>query len=214
MALTAAQIKRRIEMAKELEEALFLLFLAWAYEADEEEAEDTFKNTYLDIVEKYDDVGLDDDFVEYIVLLAAALHQSTMAAKEEYQQKNDDMSFGASTIGTAEKSSKKANDEKTSDGRPYFLSIDRASFVAANEANTALNKIEFAEAKRDGKKYKTWHTEQDLRVRPTHVPLDGKTIPIDEDFSVGGYPMAYPKDTSRAPLREYSNCRCSATYSK
>lgn len=183
MQLAAKQLKRRIEMAKELEEALFLLFLAWFYEADEETAEDDFRNAYLDVVEKYDDVGLEDEFVEYIVLLAAALHDSTMRNKDD----------------------------------PYFTSLDRAVFVAANEANTALNRIEHAEAKRDGKKFKTWHTEQDLRVRKTHVPLDGETIPIDDVFNVGGVKMRFPKDrldeNNLSWLREVSNCRCAVSYS-
>lgn len=184
MVLGARQLKRRIQMAKELEEALFLLFLAWFYEADEEEAEDNFRNDYLDIVEKYDDVGLEDEFVEYIVLLAAALQEST-------EKNRDD---------------------------PYFTSFDRASYVAANEANTALNKIEYAEAKADGKTKKTWHTERDLRVRKTHVPLEGQTIPIDGVFNVGGVKMKFPKDMETDPgnlnlLRETANCRCTVAYS-
>ena len=179
MALTAEQLRRRIKMAQELEDALFMLFLAWFYESDEDEAQERFIDKYLDTVEKYDDVGMQDDFVEYVVLLAALLHESTMENKDD----------------------------------PYYTSYDRATFVAANEANTALNKIEYGEAVQDGKTKKTWHTEQDLRVRPTHVPLDGTTVPIDQDFNVGGYPMAFAKDTSRAPMREYINCRCSTTYS-
>ena len=179
MVLTKWQKKKRIELAEELEDALFLLFLAWYYDTDVIEAQETFIETYMSAVEKYDDVGLRDDFDEYITLLAASLYESTLRNMDE----------------------------------PYFTSLDRAIYVAANEANTAMNKIEFREAKADGKTKKTWHTEQDLKVRPTHVPLDEKTVPIDEDFIVGGYPMAYAKDTSRAPIREYQNCRCSTTYS-
>lgn len=179
MVLTKRQRKRRIDMAEELDTLLFLLFLAWEYETDETEAQNDFIQGYLDLVEKYDDVGLRDDFDEYITLLAASLHESTIRNW----------------------------------GDPYYTSFDRATFVAANEANTALNKIEYAEAVQDGKTHKTWHTEQDLRVRFTHVPMDGKTIPIGDDFEVGGYPMAYPKDSSKgAPPNEIVNCRCSVTY--
>ena len=178
MVLTKWQRKKRIALAEELEDALFLLFLAWYYETDIIEAQKEFTDKYIAAVEKYDDVNLRDDFDEYITLLAAALYESTLRNIDD----------------------------------PYFTSLDRAVYVAANEANTALNKIEFGEAKADGKTMKTWHTEQDLRVRDTHVPLDNKTIPIDEDFIVGGYPMAYPKDTSRAPIREYQNCRCVCEY--
>jgi len=177
--LTKRQLKRRVEMAEELDTLLFLLFLAWEYETDETEAENDFIKGYKDIVEKYDDVGLEDDFDEYITLLAASLHETTIRNW----------------------------------GDPYYTSFDRATFVAANEANTALNKIEYAEAKADGKSRKTWHTERDMRVRPTHVLMESKTVPIDEDFIVGGYPMAYPKDSSKgAPPNEIVNCRCSVTY--
>lgn len=190
MNLDVRALKRRIAMAKELEEAFFLLFLAWFYESDEEEAEDKFRNDYLDIVEKYDDVGLEDEFVEYIVLLAALLRDSTKRGMEE------------------------ADTKDPSKMDEYYASFDRATFVAANEANTALNKIEYAEAKRDGKKTKTWHTERDLRVRPTHVPLDGKTIPIDEYFDVGKSKMLYPKQVGiDIDANEVVNCRCSISYS-
>ena len=180
MVLTKWQKKKRIELAEELEDALFLLFLAWYYDTDVIEAQNTFMETYMGAVEKYDDVGLRDDFDEYITLLAANLYDSTIRNMDE----------------------------------PYFTSLDRAMYVAANEANTAMNKIEFGEAKADGKTKKTWHTERDLRVRPTHVLVESKTVPIDDDFIVGGYPMAYPKDASKgAPPSEIINCRCALTYS-
>lgn len=180
MVLTKWQRKKRIALAEELEDALFLLFLAWYYETDIIEAQKEFTDKYIAAVEKYDDVNLRDDFDEYITLLAAALYESTLRNIDD----------------------------------PYFTSLDRAVYVAANEANTALNKIEFGEAKADGKTMKTWHTEQDLRVRDTHVPLDGKTIPIDEYFKVGNSKMLYPKQVSLdVDMKEVVNCRCSISYS-
>lgn len=178
MVLTKWQKKKRIELAEELEDALFLLFLAWYYDADVIEAQNTFIETYMNAVEKYDDVGFRDDFDEYITLLAASLYESTLRNIDE----------------------------------PYFTSIDRAMYVAANEANTAMNKIEFGEAKADGKTKKTWHTEQDLKVRLAHIPLDGKTVGIDEPFMVDGYPMQYPKQEGAPPYLTI-NCRCSLSYS-
>ena len=217
MVLGATQLRRRIQMAKELEEALFLLFLAWFYEADEDEAESTFINTYLDTVEQYDDVGLEDEFTEYVILLAALLRESTMRAKAEYEGK---LAISASEIDRAESSIAVVNSlERSQRGRdaPYFASYDRATYVAANEANTALNSIEFAQAKRDGCTKKTWHTERDMRVRPTHVPHEGETIPIDDLFVVGGVRFRYPKDTydigNISWGRETANCRCVASYS-
>ena len=178
MVLTKWQKRKRIKLAKELEDALFLLFLAWYYETDVIEAQNTFIEAYMGAVEKRDDVGLRDDFDEYVVLLAANLYESTIRNMDD----------------------------------PYYISLDRAVYVAANEANTAMNRIEFGEAKADGKTKKTWHTEQDLRVRLEHIPMDGVTIPIDDKFMVGGYPMSYPKDWSAPPYLTI-NCRCVLTYS-
>ena len=183
MNLTVEQLRRRIKMAQELEDALFMLFLAWFYETDEAEAQERFIDKYLNTVEKYDDVGLEDDFVEYIVLLAASLRESTKENKDD----------------------------------SYFTSYDRATFVAANEANTALNKIEYGEALQDGKTKKTWHTERDMRVRFTHAPHDGETIPIDAEFNIGGVGFRYPKDFLHQDhpqwLHEAANCRCHVEYS-
>ena len=183
MALNPEQIRKRILFARELEDALFMLFLAWLYGADEQAAQDEFVERYLYTVEQFDDVGLEFDFVEYIVLLAASLYESTMRNIDD----------------------------------PYYTSFDRATYVAANEANTALNKIEYTQAVKGGMTKKTWHTEQDLRVRHTHVPMDGKTIPIDGVFDVGGVKMKYPKDVDTdgmnpSLLREITNCRCAVSY--
>ena len=96
----------------------------------------------------------------------------------------------------------------------WFTSDDRAMFDAENEANTVLNYKDYIKAILSGKTMKTWITYGDNRVRKTHRPLDGKTIPIKELFIVGNSFMRFPKDTSRgANPREYIGCRCSLRYS-
>lgn len=98
---------------------------------------------------------------------------------------------------------------------PWFLSEDRAEYVAENEANTSENYIDFKEAYEAGYRSKTWHTQNDRRVRKTHVGLEGKTIPIDSYFTVGNALMRFPKDTDAWDYpEEIINCRCSVTYSK
>lgn len=95
----------------------------------------------------------------------------------------------------------------------WYTSEDRAKYNAENEANTVLNYKDFTEAK--GKyKYKVWHTENDSRVRMTHIPLEGERIPIDDLFVVGDALMRYPKDYEYCDnMEEIINCRCSITYS-
>lgn len=95
----------------------------------------------------------------------------------------------------------------------YYFSDDRAMFISEDEANTTLNYKDYKKAVLSGKKNKTWVDIGDNRERKTHLAVGGRTIPIKEDFLVGGYPMKYPKDTSRAPGKEYINCRCSIKYS-
>lgn len=97
---------------------------------------------------------------------------------------------------------------------PYYLSEDRAMFIAENEANTSLNYEELQEAIASGKTKKTWHTIKDKRVRHTHSSVNNKTIPIREYFNVGNAKMLYPKDIENAEdyPEEIVNCRCSISY--
>lgn len=96
---------------------------------------------------------------------------------------------------------------------PYYLSEDRAMFVAEDEANTFANYIQYVKANASCST-STWHTMKDNGVRHTHVPLDGKTLPMGQYFNVGGCQMRFPKDLLYAEdyPEEYIGCRCFATY--
>lgn len=97
--------------------------------------------------------------------------------------------------------------------KPYFTSIERATNIACNEANTVINYAELQEAKEQGYLYKQWLTELDEKVRPTHEEMEGITIPIDEPFVVGTSYMMMPHDiTLGAEASEIVNCRCSLIY--
>ena len=65
----------------------------------------------------------------------------------------------------------------------------------------------------DGGGYKTWLTAADDLVRPTHADADGQTVPIDEQFDVGGESADYPGDPQLSDA-EACNCRCTLTYSE
>lgn len=95
----------------------------------------------------------------------------------------------------------------------YYLSMDRAMFVAENEANTSLNYADYVNALLDGKTKKQWISKRDKKVRKSHTRVDDKIIGIDKAFLVGDSFMLFPKDTSLgADASEIINCRCSVKY--
>ena len=95
----------------------------------------------------------------------------------------------------------------------YYLSEDRAVNLALNESLSINNHLELEQAKKDGYTTKTWRTELDNRVRPTHAVMEGETIPIDSLFVVGNSLLEMPHDiTHGADASEISNCRCWLEY--
>ncbi len=56
---------------------------------------------------------------------------------------------------------------------------------------------------------KTWLHSGGANERPTHVALDGVTIPYKEPFNVGGEPMQRPGEGSAENI---INCRCTINY--
>lgn len=95
----------------------------------------------------------------------------------------------------------------------YYLSADRARFIAENESNTYWNYEEFQRAIVAGKTMKTWHTMMDDKVRMSHELVEEETIPILEPFVVGTSQMMFPKDESLgADPEELIGCRCSVSY--
>lgn len=95
---------------------------------------------------------------------------------------------------------------------PYYTSWDRAMFIAENEANSIGNYRQQMQAVRSGKKYKTWLTMNDDKVRHTHKEIDSLKIPIFEAFQVGDSKMMFPKDTN-GEAKEIIGCRCVLEYS-
>lgn len=96
---------------------------------------------------------------------------------------------------------------------PYFVSEDRAKYLAENESNTIWNMQDFSDAKDSGRRFKKWLAILDERTRATHAFADGQEQPIELPFDVGGFYMMFPKDDSMgAPSSEIINCRCSVAY--
>lgn len=99
------------------------------------------------------------------------------------------------------------------DDEPYYFSKDRARAIAENESNSIWNHTEYEDAVKN-KKYKTWRTVMDNRVRDTHVEMNGVTIPINDVFHLQGGDCYYPRsDELGMDESEIANCRCVLTFS-
>lgn len=60
---------------------------------------------------------------------------------------------------------------------------------------------------------KEWLSTPDNRVRHDHDVANGQTRKLDEPYSIGGYPMMHPGDSSMgAPVSEIVLCRCAESY--
>ncbi|MDE7399179.1 MAG: hypothetical protein K2N06_06590 [Oscillospiraceae bacterium] len=89
------------------------------------------------------------------------------------------------------------------------FSDSHAAAVTRTEVNAVCNLAAMDATYRQGKRFKTWKTFGDSRVRPSHKAVDGQRMPLDMPFTVGGYEMMFPNDSSLgAPAGEVVNCRC------
>jgi hypothetical protein len=92
------------------------------------------------------------------------------------------------------------------------LSDVRDRMITPLSQGEALNSMERT-AEEMGSSGKAWQPAY-YHSRQTHIQAgadygEGKPIPIDEPFIVGGYPMMYPMDGSYgAPLSEICGCNC------
>jgi hypothetical protein len=89
---------------------------------------------------------------------------------------------------------------------------DDIARIADTEAHRIANTAALDTAKKAGATKKTWVTMMDDKVRDTHFPLEGVTVPIDADF------YAWDGDHAPAPglfgLPENNvNCRCELIFS-
>lgn len=94
----------------------------------------------------------------------------------------------------------------------YYFSQDRLTLISEEESNNIHNEKDFHKAINSGKRFKQWKTMMDNRVRETHTKVNGKKIPIDDYFLVGGSLMKFPRDPS-GDSDEIIGCRCWLIYS-
>lgn len=94
------------------------------------------------------------------------------------------------------------------------ITRNRAVLIARTETMKAANAAEQVGADRTGlQTEKEWIAVRDSRTRLDHISVDGRVVPDNKPFNVGGYLMMRPGDLTSAdgrevPAREICNCRC------
>lgn len=200
MFISPKQMRRRIELAEEIEDVIFFLFAYWAISADAEipveEIKQDAKTRLTSVVEKR--LKLDP----YIEKRINDVIDEVVDATERHKATDTDIN--------AVKAEKSATE---TDNPSYWTSRERAMVISANEANAFENYNDYKVAKASGKTKKRWITELDDKVRFTHELVEGETVDIDGLFLVGESMMRFPKDTEYDPdPQEIVNCRCSVEY--
>lgn len=195
--LSRNQQKERIELAKKIEAEViwFLTLMSLRIEYDDIEGIETIKrqfvNEYTDIIQDYiNDPMFEDLYPEQLA---------------------DELARDTSKLEALERTAVELAEADSDSTRKNNL---RSSITAVNEAQTVLNRADFKAAKAKGYSRKTWVSERDNRVRPTHQIVDGTTIPIDDLFEVGKARLLYPHDwlNGSANPEELINCRCVVRY--
>jgi len=104
-------------------------------------------------------------------------------------------------------------DDMTEGIQDIFEGDDRESYpwarmIARTEATKATNSSNLDAIKEAGFNAKTWIAGGPPNDREEHTAMDGKTIPIDEDFVLpSGVKISFPGDPD-ADVSELANCRC------
>jgi uncharacterized protein with gpF-like domain len=91
------------------------------------------------------------------------------------------------------------------------LSRTRARTIARTEVHNAAGYANHHAAVSMGvETEKKWLAHPGARTRETHLEAgDGDWLPLNETYTVAGYSMMYPGDSSQgAPPEEIVNCRC------
>lgn len=212
MGLTEEQKEERISLAEDLERDMlyffYLMIAQYQYETEldvNREMNSRLRDTigrHMEISDRLD--GHITEIVDDIERVTAE-HLAVLVVLTD--EVNRDIAY------ESEEQSREAEDrEKKLEAEEYWLSDDRARFIAEEESNTAYNDSDFEEAS-ENYSTKTWHTMLDAFVRKDHRKMEGVTIPIDELFMVGDSFLLYPRDTSHgASLRQIAGCRCWLTY--
>lgn len=191
MDISPEQREERVETSKELADVMLFLFALLAIEMQANKPNypsvlKSFRQRFWDVVSRHSRI---DEYVEnYINEFTGGVFDNT----KRYMEAAGVVMNGRTDAG-------------------WWTSVDRATAIGENQANSILNYEELQQALDEGYTTKEWITERDNRVRPTHKEVDGVTIGISEYFIVGGGMMLAPHDEYNNP-EECPNCRCSLKF--
>jgi len=89
----------------------------------------------------------------------------------------------------------------------------RSATIARTETHNAASfaNQKVAQSMNIPQMQKQWLATNDDRTRGIHSAVSGTQLPMDEDFVVGGLPMAYPGDP-KGGAKNVINCRCVLLY--
>ena len=93
-------------------------------------------------------------------------------------------------------------------------SASRAQTIARTETHQSAQAAVQQAAKETGLEMRReWVSAENERTRESHSKADGQIVGMYEPFTVGGFKLMQPGDSSLgAPARETINCRCSCVY--
>lgn len=203
--LSKQEIKRRVKICTDTEIELIELFQRMNSE---------FRKSFEDFMNNYGDFS-DKLNIIYNRTTAEALTSKTPFARQFDERERE--SFNQ-MITVTERRLRKYISETNGDIAEiialsaWLFAPSRAETAARSITNSLCGCEMFEEMKRRGYKYKVWHTITDGKERHSHHVMNGKRMPINEPFIVGGYRMMFPGDvTYNPPLKEVINCRCTIT---
>jgi SPP1 gp7 family putative phage head morphogenesis protein len=152
-----------------------------------------------------DDMGSDDPFIQAdpngIAWLQERKNFIRDAGTEVWEAIRDSLEEGLSTGESFAKLSERVREEFNG------LSKTASMRIAVTETGIAFESGRHDAMIQAGAEWKEWLTSDDDRVRASHYQLNGKRVPMDEPFMVGGVPMMFPCDPKGIPS-EIINCRC------
>lgn len=200
MELTPKQKKEREDLALILEDYIMLFFDLIQSGANETTVRQEMTYELYKLLDEEGYFETDEQLDKYIAETVKNTYQSTVDNLALYP--NDVSEY----------------DIEKDDTTNYWVSDDRAMFIAENESNTLFNSKDYKEAKEKNYTHKIWMAYPDNRVRPTHVDANGLKVPIGSYFEVGEAQMLYPRDvtsefsTGAEHPEEVIGCRCVVVY--
>lgn len=220
MGIPESEKLNRISFAEGLEDKMMLIFALVEIYAQygtitQQWLENEIERTYTEYAGQFFDV--DEYVAKHIKEFSKNVAQSTL------DNLPDDIKlllFGAQNALYTEKNDTAAlpippdtNEGEVDDRWMWYLSMDRATFIAENEANDMMEYEGYLDAIEAGMTQKKWCTVGDNRVRDAHADTEGQIVDIDEYFLVGGEYGLFPGDTEHLSAENTVNCRCWLEYS-